>query len=111
MNRRLGMGIAIFVLLGAGMAWLVVSEWRSDSALDRRGRGADATLVEIRDNGKRPDLYIVRFTTAEGEPFRTKLWQPPADPKPAVGDTMRVIYDPRDPELVRDARSSHGEGR
>ncbi|MFG1610196.1 DUF3592 domain-containing protein [Actinoplanes sp. NPDC049265] len=104
MSPRVTMGIAIFLVLAAGMTWLAVTDWRADSALDSRGVVAEARLVEIRDGGKRHDLYVVEFTSADGSAHRSALWQPPAEPRPAVGDVLRVVYDPEDPTLVRDAR-------
>ncbi|WP_433041890.1 hypothetical protein [Dactylosporangium sp. CS-033363] len=98
--RALGFAlVGLAVVLGFGyLAW---SNWSNDRALQVRGAEADARVVEV---GKRA---TVEFRTADGRQVRALIAQggSPRDRRPAVGDEIRVVYDPRHPEAdVRDTR-------
>ncbi|WP_433201672.1 hypothetical protein ACQP00_30945 [Dactylosporangium sp. CS-047395] len=91
--------VGLAVVLGFGyLAW---SDWSNDRALRERGAEADARVVAA---GKRT---TVEFSTADGRRVRALIGQggSPRDRRPAVGDEIRVVYDPRHPEAdVRDTR-------
>jgi hypothetical protein len=96
--------VGIVVVLGFGYAaWTV---WNNDRALETRGETTNARVVEV-GSGKHRRIEV-EFRTADGRPARTLVGQgdEAPGPRPAVGDEIPIVYDPRDPgSEVRDTRA------
>lgn len=104
LTSRLGAwAIALWIATGV-LIFVTRSDMRALDAFADRGRAATATLTAVEDRGRQNDAYLVTFTTADNRVVNATLWGLPADPRPRVGETMRVIYDAGDPQLVKDAR-------
>ena len=104
-NSQLG-GAVLFLVFG-----LLAAGWALDTA-DRNAHLRDAPVAEARvvdshrASGKYGDSYVVvEFTTATERVVRAKVDDVRFDPFPRTGGTLRVRYDPDDPErYVRDER-------
>jgi len=125
------LGFAIFLGgISAGVVWRCwhwVCHLAHHVRLRLAGHVATATVVsyrEDRDADERAYLALVSFVTREGEvrpstPLTFQYEEPPPDPErptplaegykvPAIGRTLRVVYDPRDPTWA-DERSGWAE--
>jgi len=92
-----GAAIAVFLLLALVFAY-------DTYALRDRGLEADALVLDKFD-GRQTKLIKVRFETADGHTVESDTeWYVDHDPVVEPGDTIRVVYDPADPELFQDVR-------
>ena len=96
--RLAGLGTA---LVGAAILLGAFFSYRRDVAREEALVPAQGTVVEQRDrtyDGKRRVVVTVRFTTAAGEAVRfEKDYPADATARPAKGDSVTVLYDPRRP--------------
>jgi hypothetical protein len=103
--RLLALGVIGAILLGGALTY-----WQVSSTLDESGRPAAAEVVSVDETGSLDvRAATVRFTIPNG-PTITTTTRPGelADPPPAVGSTITVIYDPEEPQArVRDPLAPH----
>ncbi|GLY93181.1 DUF3592 domain-containing protein [Actinoplanes sp. NBRC 103695] len=111
LTSRLGAWAIALWITTAVLIYVARSDMRALDAFADRGRAATATLTAVEDRGRQNDAYLVTFTTADNRVVNATLWGLPADPRPKVGETMRVVYDTADPQLVKDARPNRFIGR
>lgn len=98
------MGVLVF----AGFGFAIVRSWTNDDALRDRGRTAPAQVTEVSTGKSR--RITVQYRTADGTPARARIGQGDEGPTPwpTPGDTITIVYDPRNPsDDVRDARVPH----
>ncbi len=96
--RLAGLGTAF---VGAAILLGAFFSYRRDVAREEALVPAQGTVVEQRDrayDGGRRVVVTVRFTTAAGEAVRFERDYPAhATSRPAKGDAVTVLYDPRRP--------------
>ncbi|BCJ75089.1 hypothetical protein CS0771_46330 [Catellatospora sp. IY07-71] len=72
--------------------------------LDEHGVRAPAVVVKVDSRGRDSSVTVL-FTTADGRRVTTEVHDYYWRPRPEVGDTPTVVYDPQAPAtIVRDAR-------
>jgi hypothetical protein len=92
------------LLVGSGIAFLlgVVLAWRS-AVLTRRGIRVEGLVVERPNvSGDEISDTIVEFADHQGNTQRKKLVGSSSD-DPPVGQSMRLVYNPSDPNEVSGA--------
>jgi hypothetical protein len=96
--RFAGLGVA---LVGALILVATVLFHRREVERERSLVPAQGTVVEQRDRNvgsARRVVLTIRFTTAAGETVRFESsYGARTTPRPAMGDTVTVLYDPRKP--------------
>jgi hypothetical protein len=106
LRRRCGSGVARLVRAVSPRAPSSLAAWRPRRHRNRGGLEKEA------DADERPYLALVSFVTRAGQlrfsiPLAVPYEAPPSDPErptplaeahkvPAIGRTLRVVYDPRD---------------
>lgn len=90
--------------LGAILVVGALVHWQIGSSLDEDGRTAAAEVVSVTESRNGAKTATVRFTTPDGRTITTTNRPGElADPPPAVGSTITVVYDPEEPQArVRD---------
>jgi len=111
LKRQLAVFAAVVALFFAGGVVLVVLGIRSygeSRAFADRAESASGTVIgfetsESSTDGLREDLHfaIVRYTTADGNEIRFQGPSVDGLAKLDRGETVRVLYDPRDPQAAR----------
>lgn len=100
MNSQRAGGVVCFIVaaLFAGMALDIAV---TNLKLPPDTPVADATVVDVHEeHGRFADSYVlVEFDTADGRRVRTKVTDFDWTPKPGVGDTVLVRYDPAEPDV------------
>lgn len=111
----------ILAVIGGVLTAGGVTAARANARFRRRAERAQGTIVELQlgaspgdtvvAGGSGPLYYpVVAFTTGEGRPIRARSAFG-ANPAPGrVGDTVTVLYDPRDPHSFRLDRFAAGGG-
>lgn len=82
---------ALFFVLG-------FVEWHDTYVLKDRGEVVNATVDDV--GLGRQARITVSYTTREGEPVTAKT-RHYSTTRPAVGDTIRVVYDPHKPSRIQ----------
>lgn len=110
---------AVFIAIGAMLAALAVVQWRDSDDFADHARQVTATVASLRETKKQlldaaPETYAkVEFSTGAGDIVRTELPDPfrsSAAPPPAVGSSLTIWYDPREPATARLHRGAGREG-
>lgn len=106
MDTKTQIGILIFVIVGVAVA---LHYWRkiADDALRRSGVSTDATVLELKDTGRRlylgPEVEVRVRYVANGKPMESVYRQPMSALDPVrlqPGSVVRVVYDPQKPSRV-----------
>ncbi|WP_433355545.1 DUF3592 domain-containing protein [Microtetraspora malaysiensis] len=95
-QAAIGFAAAIFFLLAA------IAEGISVNGLRDHGLRAQATVVEV--HGGRSSYVMAEFTTNRGQFVLVEVDDYYWIPRPQVGDTATLIYEPDNPANVQDAR-------
>jgi hypothetical protein len=101
----LGLFVGLGVVVVLGFAVATFSVWRNDIALSERGVETSARVAAVTDG--KIDRVRVEFSTPDGRRIEALIGQgdEASDPRPRVGDTVPIIYDPEKPtDDVRDVR-------
>ncbi|MEV4536696.1 DUF3592 domain-containing protein [Asanoa sp. NPDC049518] len=108
-KRRRLPPLGLFIGLGAvvvlAFAVATFGVWRNDVALNERGVETSARVVAVSD-GKNKRVRV-EFGAADGRRVEALIGQGDvtSDPRPRVGDTVPIVYDPQEPTAdVRDSR-------
>ncbi|WP_433830929.1 hypothetical protein ACQP2E_12160 [Actinoplanes sp. CA-015351] len=93
--------ISLGVIVVGVFAWLTVRNFSNDFALRDRGVETTAQVTEVGGKGR----VHVTFTTADGRTVDTLIGQGDSVGGTRAGDTVPIVYDPRNPAgEVRDTR-------
>jgi hypothetical protein len=102
-----GFVAVIAFLLMVVLGWLAADQYDIDHHLGAGSLVADAEVTNVHEeHGKSPHNWVeVEFTTAAGDHVRAEVDRYDWSPRPSVGDTARIRYNPVDPTYyVRDDR-------
>ena len=89
----------IIFLLGAGIMFIMA--WRSAQARHRRCTKGEKVRANVEGPVQSRDgaAWVLAFTTAGGS-HRLQYPKPAKDKSFAVGDTVTLYYDPKDPSKM-----------
>ncbi len=110
---------AFFIAIGALLGALAFVQWRDSGDFADHARQVTATVASLRETKKQildaaPETYAkVEFSTGGGDIVRTELPDPfrsSGAPPPAVGSSLTIWYDQREPTTARLHRGAGREG-
>ena len=98
-RRRPDRKLRAIMTLGAAVVFFVFGyyQWHEVEVLKHRGVVVEATIDDVR-TGKRARI-TVSYTTRDGEPVTAKTSY--STRPEAVGDKIRVVYDPQKPTRMQ----------
>jgi hypothetical protein len=92
--------VVALAVCGVALLGVAVRTEQGDCRLAHKGVRATATITQT-DPGFRRPTYLLTWT-ADSRPY--SVWTSNVLGRPANGDTVDVVFDPAEPDAVRDAR-------
>lgn len=103
MNSR-RVASALLVVVAIGCLFGLAIAYESAASLRDHGIRASGEVVEVHTE-RRDNFVVVRFSDVRGREISAEVGNYRWEPRPRVGDTAELIYDPDNPSgNVADAR-------